>query len=83
VPADDVRLRLVGIGGTGVVTVSQVFGVAAPIDGRHSSGLDQTGLSQKAGPVVSDVRLTSAPPEGSVPHASRRAARTARPTIGI
>ena len=61
VPADDVRVRLVGIGGTGVVTVSQVLGMAALIDGRHASGLDQTGLSQKAGPVVSDVRIASAP----------------------
>ena len=58
VPADDVRIRLVGIGGTGVVTVSQVLGVAAMLDGRHAAGLDQTGLSQKAGPVVSDVRLS-------------------------
>ncbi|HEX5146979.1 MAG TPA: indolepyruvate ferredoxin oxidoreductase family protein, partial [Conexibacter sp.] len=59
--ADDVRVRLVGIGGTGVVTVSQVLGMAALLDGLHASGLDQTGLSQKAGPVVSDVRLTRAP----------------------
>ena len=66
VPADDVRIRLVGIGGTGVVTVSQVLGMAALIEGRHAAGLDQTGLSQKAGPVVSDVRLCSAEPEGAV-----------------
>ena len=59
--APDVRVRLVGIGGTGVVTVSQVLGVAALLDGRHASGLDQTGLSQKAGPVVSDVRITAEP----------------------
>ncbi|HST39872.1 MAG TPA: indolepyruvate ferredoxin oxidoreductase family protein, partial [Conexibacter sp.] len=62
--ADDVRLRLVGIGGTGVVTVSQVLAMAALLDGRHSRSLDQTGLSQKAGPVVSDVRITSFAPEG-------------------
>jgi len=59
--ADDVRVRLVGIGGTGVVTVSQTLAMAALLDGLHASGLDQTGLSQKAGPVVSDVRLTRAP----------------------
>jgi indolepyruvate ferredoxin oxidoreductase len=66
VPADDYRVRLVGIGGTGVVTVSQVLGVAALLDGLHATGLDQTGLSQKAGPVVSDVRVSAAPLEGSV-----------------
>ena len=64
--ADDVRIRLVGIGGTGVVTVSQVLGMAALLDGRHASGLDQTGLSQKAGPVTSDVRVTRAPVDDGV-----------------
>jgi len=63
---EDVRIRLVGIGGTGVVTVGQVLGMAALLDGRHASGLDQTGLSQKAGPVVSDVRLTTHPVEDGV-----------------
>ncbi|MBB4665121.1 indolepyruvate ferredoxin oxidoreductase family protein [Conexibacter arvalis] len=60
-PADEAaRVRLVGIGGTGVVTVSQVLGMAALLDGREAGGLDQTGLSQKAGPVVSDVRIGGA-----------------------
>jgi indolepyruvate ferredoxin oxidoreductase len=59
VSSEDVRVRLVGIGGTGVVTVSQVLGMAALLDGHHAAGLDQTGLSQKAGPVVSDVRLST------------------------
>ena len=66
VSGDDLRLRLVGIGGTGVVTINQVLGMASLLDGLHASGLDQTGLSQKAGPVVSDLHLTATAAEGSV-----------------
>jgi indolepyruvate ferredoxin oxidoreductase len=57
----DFGVRMMGIGGTGVVTVNQVLGMAALIDGMHVSGLDQTGLSQKGGPVISDLRITREP----------------------
>ena len=65
VDPDNFTVRLSGIGGTGVVTVSQIIGTAAMLDGMHVRGLDQTGLSQKAGPVTSDVRITRHEPASS------------------
>jgi indolepyruvate ferredoxin oxidoreductase len=65
VDPDEFTVRLSGIGGTGVVTVSQIIGTAAMLDGFHVRGLDQTGLSQKAGTVTSDVRIGRAAPAES------------------
>jgi indolepyruvate ferredoxin oxidoreductase len=62
VPEDEFAMRITGIGGTGVVTVAQIVGTAAMLDGYHVRGLDQIGLSQKAGPVVSDLRFSNRMP---------------------
>lgn len=46
-----------GIGGTGVVTANRIIAEAAKAAGLLVGGMDQTGLSQKAGAVVSHLHL--------------------------
>ncbi|TDD62715.1 indolepyruvate ferredoxin oxidoreductase family protein [Kribbella antibiotica] len=48
---------MAGIGGTGIVTVNQVLATAALRAGYAAESLDQTGLSQKAGPVTGHLRF--------------------------
>jgi len=59
VPALDTAQGLVvaGVGGTGVVTVSAVLGMAVHMDGNHVTTLDLTGLAQKYGAVMSHIRI--------------------------
>ena len=61
-----VLIRMPGVGGTGVVTIAQILQMSALIDGKWASGLDQTGLAQKGGAVVSDIRIGPAADSGSL-----------------
>lgn len=63
---DETLVRMPGIGGTGVVTASQILQMAAHLDGLFAAGLEQVGLAQKGGPVVSDVRIAKQPVRGAV-----------------
>ena len=58
VPAE-FNVRITGIGGTGIVTATQVLATAAHLAGRQVRTLDQIGLAQKGGAVVSDLKITS------------------------
>ena len=60
---DGFTARLSGIGGTGVLTAAQIVAMAAHLQGLYVRGMDQTGIAQKGGVVVSDVRITSEPTE--------------------
>jgi indolepyruvate ferredoxin oxidoreductase len=59
VPAleSDFNILVTGIGGTGVITIGALLGMAAHVDGKACSTLDFTGLSQKNGAVMSHVRI--------------------------
>jgi len=52
------RILSPGIGGTGVITIHALLATAASIDGLEVSTLDQTGLAQKGGAVVSHLTLS-------------------------
>ena len=51
------NIVVTGVGGTGIVTVSQLLAMAAHIDGNAAVTLDMTGLAQKGGAVLSHVRI--------------------------
>lgn len=53
----DTDIMLTGIGGTGVLTVGAIVGMAAHIDGKSAKVLDLTGMAQKGGAVASHIRL--------------------------
>jgi indolepyruvate ferredoxin oxidoreductase len=50
-----------GIGGTGVITVGALMGMAAHLEGKGASVLDMTGMSQKNGSVTSHVKIAPSP----------------------
>ncbi len=52
-------ILVVGVGGTGVVTVGAIIAMAANLEGRAASVLDITGLAQKGGAVISHVRIST------------------------
>ena len=54
-------ILVTGIGGTGVLTVGALLGMAAHLEGKGCSVLDNTGAAQKNGAVTSHVRLAPAP----------------------
>ncbi|MEH6526585.1 MAG: indolepyruvate ferredoxin oxidoreductase family protein [Sneathiella sp.] len=53
------NILVTGIGGTGVITVGALLGMAAHIENKGASILDQTGLAQKNGAVMSHVRIAN------------------------
>ena len=55
----DSGILVVGVGGTGVVTVGAIIAMAANLEGRAASVLDVTGLAQKGGAVISHVRVSA------------------------
>jgi indolepyruvate ferredoxin oxidoreductase len=53
------NILLPGVGGSGVTTVGALLGMAAHIEGKGCSVLDQAGLAQKFGPVITHIRVAA------------------------
>lgn len=94
-PADDLFARLpepahpalarpysilvAGVGGTGIITVGALLGMAAHLEGKGVSVLDMTGVAQKGGAVTTFVRIAARPQDL---HTIRIAAGEANAVIG-
>ncbi|MCD8519742.1 MAG: indolepyruvate ferredoxin oxidoreductase family protein [Alphaproteobacteria bacterium] len=55
------NIMVTGIGGTGVLTVGALLGMAAHLEEKRCRNLDMTGLAQKGGEVLSHVRISPTP----------------------
>jgi indolepyruvate ferredoxin oxidoreductase len=72
-------ILVTGVGGTGVVTIGAIIGMAAHIEGKGSGSIDMAGLAQKGGAVYSHVKIAPTPEDI---HAIRVAAREADLVLG-
>ena len=85
-PAPDVPLLnhpygiiVTGIGGTGIVTIGAIVGMAAHLEGKGVGIIDMAGLAQKGGAVSSHIRIANTPEDI---HAIRVAAGGADLVLG-
>ncbi|VVD59524.1 indolepyruvate ferredoxin oxidoreductase [Pandoraea iniqua] len=72
-------ILVTGVGGTGVVTIGGLLGMAAHLENKGVTTLDVTGLAQKGGAVTSHVQIALQPDDI---HATRIAMGDARVVIG-
>jgi indolepyruvate ferredoxin oxidoreductase len=70
---------ITGVGGTGIVTIGGILGMAAHLDGKAVGIIDQAGLAQKGGAVYSHMRIAERPEDI---HAIRVAAGSADLILG-
>ena len=73
------NIFVAGIGGTGVITIGALIGMAAHLEGKGVTLLDVTGLAQKNGAVASHIRVANDPNDL---HSTRISAAAADLAIG-
>ncbi len=72
-------ILVAGVGGTGVVTIGAILGMAAHLEGKGAGAIDMTGIAQKGGAVFSHVKIGRSPQDI---HAIRIAAGEADLVLG-
>ncbi len=55
------NILVTGIGGTGVVTIGHILGMAAHMEGKGAALIDMVGISQKNGAVVTHLKIAATP----------------------
>jgi indolepyruvate ferredoxin oxidoreductase len=80
-PAIDQTFSMIvtGVGGTGIVTIGAILGMAAHLEGKGVGIIDMAGLAQKGGAVASHIRFANSPQDI---HAIRVGARSADLVLG-
>jgi indolepyruvate ferredoxin oxidoreductase len=73
------HIIVTGVGGTGIVTIGAVLGMAAHLEGKGIGIIDMAGLAQKGGAVYSHIRIAERPEDI---HAIRISAGAADAVLG-
>ena len=73
------NIIVTGVGGTGIVTIGGILGMAAHLEGKGVGVIDMAGLAQKGGAVYSHMRIAERPEDI---HAIRVAAGGADLVLG-
>ncbi len=55
---DTKSVLIAGVGGTGLITIGAILGMAAHLEGKHCTILDNTGLARKGGGVTTHLRIS-------------------------
>ncbi len=66
---------ITGVGGTGVITIAALLGMAAHLEGKGVAGLDMLGMAQKGGAVLTHLKLAPTQDEIGSPRVANGAAR--------
>jgi indolepyruvate ferredoxin oxidoreductase len=77
--AQTYNVIVTGVGGTGIVTIGGILGMAAHLEGKGVGVIDMAGLAQKGGAVYSHMRIAERPEDI---HAIRVAAGGADLVLG-